>query len=464
MNLLTLGIALFVLLQLWIGWWASKRIASESDYVVAGRKLGPWLCGFSIFATWFGAESVMGSSAAIAENGLSGGRADPMGYAVCLLLLGLLVAKKLRQSGAVTLADFLRMRFGKHAERIATIVIIPPSLLWGAAQIRAFAQVLSTQSDALSINAAIVLATALVIAYTYLGGLMGDVITDVVQGGIVLVGLLFLLFAVMMELGGPGAAFGRLEARQFSLVAPGESALARIDMWMVPVIGALIVQETASRVLGTRSDRVAVQGSLIGSATYLLFGILPVLIGLFGAHLGLELAHTEDFIPVAAETYLHGAIYVIFIAALVSIILSTSDSTLLAIGALAVHNLFYSWNRELSDQSRLRLTRRIVVLAGITCAVIAVGSDRIYDLVLMADGFGTAGIATVGLFGLWTRFGGGAAAIATFAVGMASSMLGRFVFELEAPFLTSLCLAVATFIAVGLIERGRKASSAGSSA
>ncbi len=453
MNLLTLGIALFVLLQLWIGWWASRRISTEKDYIVAGRKLGPWLCGFSIFATWFGAESVMGSSAAIAEQGLSGGRADPMGYAVCLLLLGLLVAKKLRQSGAVTLADFFRMRYGKYAERVATIVLIPPSVLWGAAQIRAFAQVLSAQSDGLSINTAILLAACLVIAYTYLGGLMGDVITDVLQGGIILIGLIILLFAVIMELGGPAAAFGRLEMKQFALVTEGESLLSRLDMWLVPVIGALIVQETASRILATRSDRVAVQGTLLGSATYLLFGLLPVTIGLLGAHLGLELTHTEEFIPVAAHTLLNGVVYVVFIGALVSIILSTSDSTLLAIGALTAHNLVFSWKRDMSDKARLRTTRAVVVVAGFACAFIAMGSDRIYDLVLMADGFGTAGIATVCLFGLWTKLGGGVAAIATLVLGLGSSLIGRFVLEIEAPFLTSLAIAVATFVTVSLIER-----------
>lgn len=458
MNFITLGIALFVLAQVGIGYWASKRISSEADFVVAGRRLGPWLCSISIFATWFGAESVMGSSAAIAEDGLSRGRADPMGYAVCLLLLGFIVARKIRQSGAITLADFFRKRYGKYAERVATIVLIPPALMWGGAQIRAFAQILDFQSELLTINVAIVLATGLVITYTVLGGLLGDVITDVMQAGVILIGLIILLVAIMMELGGPVAAVNRIEMSQLSLIGEGETFLSRLDMWLVPIIGSLVVQETISRVLACRTDRVAQQGALMGGGMYLVFGLIPVMIGLLGAHLGLQYSATEEFIPVAAQTYLHGIVYIIFIGALVSIILSTSDSTLLAIGALTAHNLVFSWNRNLTDSARLLCTRIVIVIAGIACAVIALGSKKIYDLVLMADGFGTAGIATVGVAGLWLRMGGGAAAISTLLVGVAVSVTGRFVLELQAPFLLSLGCSVTTFFTVCAIEKAMNRS------
>lgn len=81
MTLTTLAILGFVLIQLGIGYWASRRIAHEDDYLVAGRRLGPWVAGFSLFVTWFGAESILRSSAAIHPDGLAGGRADPFGYA-----------------------------------------------------------------------------------------------------------------------------------------------------------------------------------------------------------------------------------------------------------------------------------------------------------------------------------------------------------------------------------------------
>src|SRR5688572_24363712 len=95
MNWLVFGILVYVILQLVIGAAVSWKIRSESDYIVAGRRLGYMLGTFTIFATWFGAETCIGAAGEIAENGLSGGAADPFGYALCLLLLGIFYARPL---------------------------------------------------------------------------------------------------------------------------------------------------------------------------------------------------------------------------------------------------------------------------------------------------------------------------------------------------------------------------------
>jgi Na+/proline symporter len=145
-SAMTLAILAFVGVQLGIGYWASKRVAEEDDYLVAGRRLGAGAAGFSLFVTWFGAESILGSAAAIHVDGLSGGRADPLGYALSLLLFGALFAARLWRTGAMTLADVYRTRFGRSAERVAAFVLIPPSILWSGAQIRALGQILSFQS------------------------------------------------------------------------------------------------------------------------------------------------------------------------------------------------------------------------------------------------------------------------------------------------------------------------------
>jgi len=71
--LLSLAILAYIALQLGIGIWASRRVHGETDYLLAGRKLRLLLVTFSLFSTWFGAETIMGSAAAIAEQGLAGG-------------------------------------------------------------------------------------------------------------------------------------------------------------------------------------------------------------------------------------------------------------------------------------------------------------------------------------------------------------------------------------------------------
>src|SRR5690606_9667120 len=94
-----IALGAFLVLQLGIGVWISRRIATEDDYLVAGRRLGPLLATFSIFATWFGAETVIGSAGEAFANGVSLGSAEPFGYGLCLVLMGLFLARPLWNRG-----------------------------------------------------------------------------------------------------------------------------------------------------------------------------------------------------------------------------------------------------------------------------------------------------------------------------------------------------------------------------
>ena len=120
----------YMLVQLGIGVWASRRIASESDYLLAGRRLGYPLMTFSIFATWFGAETIVGSAGTAYEEGVSLGSAEPFGYGLCLIVMGLIFAVPLYRRKLTTLADLYRQRYSVGVERLAAVILIPGSLLW----------------------------------------------------------------------------------------------------------------------------------------------------------------------------------------------------------------------------------------------------------------------------------------------------------------------------------------------
>src|SRR5687767_4359656 len=139
-----------MVLQFGIGIWVSRRIHTESDYILAGRKLGYALTTFSIFATWFGAETIVGSAGRAYREGVSLGSAEPFGYGLCIALMGLIFAGPLWRRKLTTLADLYRERFSAGAERLAAVILIPSSVLWAAAQIRAFGYILSTSSGGLT--------------------------------------------------------------------------------------------------------------------------------------------------------------------------------------------------------------------------------------------------------------------------------------------------------------------------
>lgn len=129
MNLILLGVFIYVGLQLMIGLWVSRRVDTEDDYLLAGRRLGYGLATFSIFATWFGAETCIGAAGSIYENGISASPAEPFGYGLCLVLMGLVFAAPLWRRRLTTLADLFRQRYSGGVERLAVLIMVLDLLL-----------------------------------------------------------------------------------------------------------------------------------------------------------------------------------------------------------------------------------------------------------------------------------------------------------------------------------------------
>src|SRR5687767_2025775 len=147
----------------------SRRIASEEDYLLAGRSFGYGLATFSFFATWFGAETCIGAAGRIYENGLAGASSDPFGYGACLLLMGFVFAAPLWRRRLTTIADLFRQRYSVGVERFTVFLMVPTSVLWAAAQVRAFGQVIDASSG-MDARVAITIAAGVAIVYTAAGG------------------------------------------------------------------------------------------------------------------------------------------------------------------------------------------------------------------------------------------------------------------------------------------------------
>jgi Na+/proline symporter len=456
MNATVIALFGYLLLQFGIGAVISRRLRSEDDYLVAGRSLGWGLSTFTIFATWFGAETVVGSAGQVHAEGVGATSAEPFGYALALVFMGLLFAAPLWRRGLTTLADLYEQRYSPGVARLAAALLIPVSLLWAAAQVRAFGQVLASTST-IDTSLGVAVAATLVIAYTTLGGMLADAITDLIQGGVLIVSLLVLFFAVGSDLGGISALFDAArEAAAARPPRPETGWLALAESWAIPVCGSMIATELVTRVISARSARVARGSALLAGGLYLLLGLIPVVLGLAGPVLVPGLADSEQLLPVLAARHLPGMLSVLFIGGLVSAILSTVDTTLLTAGGLLTHNLAVPLLRVDSDRARLRIARAGVVLCGVVAWAIAYSAEGVFALVQQASSFGTAGALVTVSFGLFTRLGGPWAAGSTL-VGSLVSYLGATSAGLATPFLASLATALVVYLAVAVWEGRRGA-------
>jgi SSS family transporter len=455
MNTVFFGVVLYILLQLFVGVYFSKRITSESDYLLAGRSLGAGMASLSVFATWFGAETCIGAAGSVYEKGLSGATIDPFGYTLCLMIMGLLFAVHLWRRNLTTLADLFQQRYSSGIQNLAVLLIAPTSVMWAAAQIRAFGQVLSASSG-FQVELAISVAAVVVVIYTMYGGLLADVVTDAVQGVALIIGLLMLLVLLLDAGGGVASTLSRIEPERLVFFGANEKSLAEIiEHWLIPICGSVLSQELVARVLASRSPQIARQACLQGGALYLLVGLIPVFIGLIGVQWLPNLQDPEQILPSLAKNHLNTLLYIIFAGALISAILSTVDSALLAASALLSHNLIIPALPDINEKHKVKLSRLMVMICGIVAFVMALHADRVYTLVEEASAFGSSGVFTVVVFGLFTRFGGVLSAGATLAAGMVSWIMGHHLFQLATPYLISLAIALSTYVLVAFWEAKR---------
>lgn len=453
MNPVLVGVLCYVLLQFAIGAWVARRIVTERDYINAGRKIGIIIASFSVFATWFGAEVIVGAAGTVYAEGLPGATIDPFGYAAALVVVGLTVAAPLWSRGYVTFADFFRDRYSQGVERLAVLLILPGPLIWGAAQIRAFGQVMGSVAD-VSLLTGIVIATVVVITYTVLGGLMADALTDFVQAIAVILGLIILAIVVSGEVGGFTAALANVEPQRLVYFgADDRGILERLEEWAIPIFGTMVSVELIARVLGTNSARTARNACILGGVLYLCVGLIPVYLGLVGPSVLPGLVEPERIIPSLAEKFLPTFFFVIFAGALISAILSTVDSVLLSGGSIISHNLLVPMRPDLSEAVRVRFARGSVVALGLIAFAIALRSTTIHDLVETASAIGSAGLIVVALFGLFTRFGGPAAAAVALVTGAIVWIAAIIVEFTSVPYVFAVAMAAVAYIGAGLLVR-----------
>ena len=448
MNLVLGCVLGYVGSQLLIAVWFSRRTKTEEEFLLAGRSLGFGITLFSVFGTWFGAETCIGAAGEAYAHGLSGVISDPFGYTMGLVLTGVFFAAALWKRGLLTLADLFRQRYGAGVERLAALIMIPASVMWGAAQVRAFGEILASVSD-FALFPAITFAAAVVIAYTAFGGMWVNAITDLVHG-IILVAGLVVMGIVFVNLGGL-TVLAQLPPERLSFMHERSLANA-LNTLAVPIFSTIAAQELAARLLASRDTRVASAGTVGGGLLYLVVGVIPVMIGLGAAAFIGEGANTEHVLSLFAQKQLPLPLYILFLGALVSAILSTLSGALLVAGGVAGHNLIKPLMKHASPAARLRVDRLAVVVLGVVAYAIALQSESVYGLVQQSSALGSSGILVMMGFALWGRgFGGPAAAYAALVAGTGVWLLGEHVFELDAAYILSLAAAFGAYVAAGFL-------------
>ena len=424
--ILCAAVLAYLLLMIVLGWWAEQKVQSVDDYVVAGRRLPLRMAALSLLATWFGAESMLTASGAVHEEGLRKAALDPLGAGLCLILAGLIVAARLWNMNLTTVADFFRVRYGKTAEMIAAVILIPSYFGWIAAQIVALAN-LSSLLFGIPVSAAILLCGLVGGGLALMGGMWAVTLNDSVQMTICLAGLVLLALAVLQQFGGlPFAGLAGLwnaaPAGHRVWVPLGETVAltAWIDALCIGALGNLPGQDLLQRVFSAATAKTARNACVLAGVAYLIFGSLTVLIGLGAVTLiqGKQAADSENVMTQLAGTLLSPPIFVVFILALFSAVISTIESAILSPAAVFAQNIVPRLPLNFLKQANPLTVNRWAVFAVTLGAIgMAYSGSSAYELVSDAYGLTLVALLVPLVGGLYLPHPGQNAAVASMAVG-----------------------------------------------
>lgn len=454
-TLLLFSIVFYLIITVLIGFWASRKVRTSGDYMLAGRSLPIMLSSAALFATWFGSETVFGASSEFLKGGLYAVIEDPFGAALCLLLFGAFFARKLYSMNLLTLGDFFKIRYGKKTELVASICLAPPYVGYIAAQLVAMGLILNVVTG-MELWVGVVSSAVVVTLYTYIGGMWAISITDFIQSIIIIVGLFVLAAILAGKAGGVFTVLSEVPKENFRFFPKFEATeiITYLAAWSVLGLGSIPSQDVFQRTMSSGSAKTAVYSCYIAAALYLTIAMLPLFISLCTKHLYPEelFGDAQLALPTMVLAHTSMPIQILFFGSLLSAIMSTTSSAMLAPASIFSENLVkpLAGNR-FSDKQLLVVTKVSVLVFSAVGTTMACMRSNIYELVGESSIISLVSLFIPLAFGLYWKKASSTGALLSIGVGITSWLYFEY-FPLEIPSLVpSVLLSGASMILGSLI-------------
>ena len=413
------GVAIYLVMMLFIGIWASKRTGSTANFIVAGRRLPIWIGSATIVATWFGGGTMMGAAGASYDRGLLGVIADPFGGALCLFLVGFFFVRLFRRLRLLTFIDFFQNRYGTTAATIAAIGSIASNIGWTGALLVAFGLVFQSLTG-VPMEMGIMGGAVVVFVYTVAGGMWAVAVTDFVQIVVIAIGLILLLVVVLIDVGGWSAIAPQLPEDTFRMIPAEHSWMVWLNYfraWLIFGLADVTAQTLLQRAFSARNEQVAQNSFYLAGIGHLSLGMIPVMLGIIASITMPGIVDKETVVPEMAIAHLHPVAIAIFVGALLAAIMSSADSALLASASVFSINILPLFKSELSDKRRLLATRIAIPVFGSMAVYVALEVQVVYDLIQDSNSVILVCVTIPFIVGVYWRKANRTGALVSMAVG-----------------------------------------------
>jgi len=368
------GLLLYLLVMIGVGLLTYRYMNTLDDYVLAGRRLGPWVAAISERASGESAWFLLGLPAAAYGAGFRE-YWDVIGIAMGILASWTFIAMPLRREtarlGALTLPDYLELRFNDTTRLlrvISMVVILFFYTGYVAAQLVGAGEILNASFE-IDQRWGLAIGASVVVFYTLMGGFLAVAWTDLIQGLLMTAVAVVLPIAGIVAIGGPGALVEAVSVRgpEFLGMSGGRVGMAFLFGTVVGGLswglGYLGQPHLLTRYMAIRKTSELRQGGMIAMAWTLVSYWGAPMIGIVAvAVLGPDLANPDQVMPQLAKALMPGWVAGLMIAGATAAMMSTADSQLLVATSSLVEDIYVRMFRPNTPQRLLVLLSRVATV------------------------------------------------------------------------------------------------------
>lgn len=376
MDKLDVGIITgYFILLLMVGIIGSKRATTSDDYIVAGRRLNIGMFFACLCALLLGGASTIGTTTLGFQFGLSGMWLVTM-LGLGIAFIGIFLIKKIFNMKIFTISQLLTNRYGQTAGFLSAVVSVIYAMMVCATQIIAMGTVIQVFTG-WSMLFSMLVVGGLVIVYTILGGMWAITLTDLIQFGLIVAGIMFIMLPrSLLAAGGFQMLKETLPASYFNITSIGGKTI--VQYFFLYALGAMVGQDIWQRFFTARSVKVARVGG-IGVCFYaVLYSLTCSVIGMCAKLIISDIQDTQLVFGTLAKTILPPGLLGIVLASVLAVLMSTAAGTLLASSSVLSNDIIKPlFAGDISDKGFLFMSRGVTTVIGIMAMTIAVALNNI---------------------------------------------------------------------------------------
>ena len=372
------GIIIFIILLLCVSLYDFTRVKTFQDFAVAGKNQGLLPVYLSLMTSMIGASATMGVAENVWSIGFSAFWWLGVG-AVGLLLQGILLSEKIREMDVNTLPDIADKTVGSGAKTLLSLIIAVSWVGIIGAQIVSLAKLVEAVLGGVNEALIIVIIAGVVILYTILGGQLSVVKTDMVQAGIIVVGVVSTLVYLFVFKG----ENNQVIFDNMILLKDNFDSFDLINLLFITGGTYFLGPDIVSRNIMSKDKKTAKKATYLASFSLAIFGVMITLIGMWSLH-NIPTLQGKNPLVYIIDKVIPTPLAIIFCLALIATLLSSADTCLVNAATIVEHDLL--------KKNKVWQIRVIIGVLGVLALVIALNRSDIIGLLLGAYSVYSPGI------------------------------------------------------------------------